>query len=191
MELRALDAGNLTWRFNSRRLVTFVPAQEHLVAQAWPNWEQMLELHPELAPPIKRHDEALECLSDHVTRYYETLVSHQSVRAALKELVPEGDGPRIFGEDTPDAGAKVVAEYVINNVRRLGPHYSTADFWKQHQERFFAIRELPAVLTLWRAVEKTAMEFRESVVELIAVLKDLRNRLSLSAGVPIVERLAG
>ena len=51
MELRALDAGNLTWRFNSRRLVTFHPARERLSGEAWPNWEQMFELHPELAGP--------------------------------------------------------------------------------------------------------------------------------------------
>jgi len=189
MELRALDAGNLTWRFNSRSLVTLYPVRERLLVEAWPNWEQMSELHPELAPPIEKHDQALARLFDRVTKYYDALVNHPAVAAALKETVPEGEAANIFGQDTPDAGAKVVAEYVVNNVRRVFQYHATAEFWSHHRERFFAIRDLPDVRPLWQETERAAKEFRGSVVELIAALKGFRNRLSLGAGVPIVERL--
>lgn len=192
MESAALKTGNLTWRYRDGRLVSLVPVKSHLVGEAWPNWEQLLELHPELVPSVDGHDRSLEQLASNVKKYFDALATYPVLGQLLRESTDLGPASReIFGATPPEEYASIVAEYIVNNVHRLPPYYSTAAFWNAHQEEFFALRERSDIGPLWRATEDGAKRFESTLDQLLTTLRHFRNALSLTANVPILESLAG
>ena len=192
MESGALKMGNLTWRYQQGRLVSFVPVRSHLVAEAWPNWDQLLGLHPEFVPDIDAHDEALERLAAEVWKYFADLVNHPALLQLLSESIESTPHPKeIFGANPPEEYPSVVAEYIVNNVHRLPPYYTTATFWNAHQEKFFVLRERADIGPSWRATEDAAKRFEATLDDLVTTLRHFRNSLSLTANVPILESLAG
>lgn len=67
-EASALAEGDLTWRYQVRRLVSIVPVRQHLVADAWDNLDQMLSIHPGCKPALDQHDEQVRVLLDAAVR---------------------------------------------------------------------------------------------------------------------------
>jgi hypothetical protein len=192
MELGAMKMGNLTWRYRDCRLVSLVPVKSHLVADAWPNWEQLLELHPELVPPVEAHDRALEQLAAEVRKYFAAVVNNPTLLQLLSESIESAmPSTEIFGAIPPEEYPCVVAEYIVNTIHRLPSYYSTAAFWNTHQEEFFALRELSDIGPSWRATEEAAKSFEAILDDLLTTLRRFRNTLSLDANVPIFESLAG
>jgi hypothetical protein len=188
-EAAVLADRNLTWRFQLNLLASLVPVQSHLMADAWDNLEQFLSLHPECCGPIEEHDGKLQVLFDACKRLHSKL-AHGSVLQTVYRSVtpPETDVASVFGAYPTEHYLDVLAEYIINDVRRLPNYYSTAAFWNQHSTEFLAVRESEEIRPYWEATENARAQFAEGVVNLINVLKIVRNDLSLSAGVPIVER---
>jgi hypothetical protein len=84
---------------------------------------------------------------------------------------------------------KAIAEYIINGARRLPDYYTLARPWNDHRDDFIAALEVPEVAQARQAATAAADAFKAPVRELTDKLKEFRNGLSLSMGVPIVDRL--
>jgi hypothetical protein len=191
-EAAVLAGGNLTWRSELRRLASLVPVQSHVPAEAWDNYDQFRALNPQCEQPIQEHDRLLLLLFNSCETLATRLVESRTMRTTFSkavETMPPTDVAAIFGACVPDRYLDVITEYIINNVQRLPGYYSTSHFWNEHSLEFLAIRESDEIRPYWEATIDASRQFSSAVVQLIGVLTELRNSLSLSAGVPIVEQL--
>jgi hypothetical protein len=190
-----LNSGNLTWRFRSRGLVSPIAVRSFLANAVHDNLDQFLSLHPECVGPIQEHDKGLHLLVESCRELESRLINSKEMQALFQRLtIPEALGGRsaaeIFGAIHPDDWLKVVAEYMINKVDKLPDYYSTAGFWNEYGHEFLKLRDSPEITIAWWTTHNLAIQFLQAVNRLIDLLKKVRNDLSLSAGVPIVEHLA-
>jgi hypothetical protein len=194
-EASVLSRGDLTWRFESRGPVSLVPVRSLLMNAAQDNLEQFLSLHPECAGPIQEHDTALQLLVESCRELESRLIHSEEMQTLFQRLTtPEALGGRdvavIFGATLPVNWLKVLAEYIINNVERLPHYYTTAAFWNEHSGEFLKLRNSAEIRPAWETTLTATKRFSQEVDRLIDLLKKVRNELSLTAGVPIVEHLA-
>jgi hypothetical protein len=194
IEASVLDTGYLTWRFRSRGLVSPIAVRSLLIGAVQDNLDQFLSLHPECVGPIEEHDKGLQLLVDSCRELESRLITSKEMQALFQRLTsPEALGGRdvaeIFRAIRPEDRLKVVVELMINSVSELPGYYSIADFWYVHHAEFLKLREIPAIWPFWKTTYHAAERFLQDVNRLIDVLTKVRNDLSLSAGVPIVESL--
>lgn len=194
-EAGVLRRGDLTWRFESGRPVSLVPVRSLLMDAYQDNLDQFLSLHPECGGPMQDHDAALQLLVESCRELESRLIHSEAMQKLFQRLTtPEALGGRdvaeMFRAVLSDNRLKALAEYIINNVERLPRYYSTADFWNERSGEFLKLRESPEIEPAWEANVSAAARFSQEVDQLMGVLKKVRNELSLSAGVPIVEHLA-
>jgi hypothetical protein len=194
-EAGVLRRGDLTWRFESKRPVSLVPVRSMVTDAFQDNLEQFLSLHPECAGPMQEHDTALQLLVESCRQLESALVNSKEMEALFQRLTtPDALGGRdiaeIFGKVLSFNWLKALAEYIINNVERLPRYYSTAEFWNEHSGEFLMLRQSPEVRPAWESTVSATTRFSQQVDRLIELLKQVRNELSLAAGVPIVENLA-
>jgi hypothetical protein len=193
-EAGVLSCGDLTWRFRSRAPLSLVPVRSLIMDAVRDNLDQFLSLHPECAGPMQEHDTRLQLLVDSCRELESRLIQSKEMQALFQRLTtPEALGGRvaaeIFGAIRPDDWLKVVAEYIINGVQQLPDYYTTSDFWNVYGGEFLRLRDSPEVRPAWEATVSATARFSQEVDRLIDLLKKVRNELSLSAGVPIVENL--
>ena len=182
-EANLLAHRNFTWKTEVRRFATLVPVREHLVDEAQPNFDQFLSLHPEYNPPIAEHDRRLAPLAEACDRLQQALIEAETLRKVLdREKVQQSD---------MDFCVRLIAEYVINDAQTLPDYYTIAAIWNRHRDEFRAALQTNGVSPAWQATMEAAGTFETAVRELIDKLSAFRNELSLSSGVPIVDRLTG
>jgi hypothetical protein len=194
-EADVLARGNLTWKTEVQRFASLVPVREHLVEEVHPNLEQILALHPEFDPPIAEHDRRLPPLAEACLRLQEALLECKVLRDAFDRAAsaapPDKKLAEYLGGLDPQDHVKFIAENLINSVRKLPSYYITAPLWNRHRDEFAAALKTPEVSPFWQATVAATAGFATAVHELMDTLKAFRNDLSISAGVPIVERLTG
>jgi hypothetical protein len=191
-ELKLLRAGNLTWRFSHQRMVSLYPLAEHLAPAALDNYEQFVSLFPQCREPIAKHDALVEELNERCLNLQNVLAECQAMREAFAKATAgwsEQDLGACFSAVRPEDRLKGLAEYIIDSTGHLPDYYTTASLWNQHRADFVKIRESPEVRQNWESTLNTAGELRRSVEGLITTLTSLRNELSLSLDVPIVDRV--
>jgi thioredoxin-like negative regulator of GroEL len=176
-EATVLAHGNLTWKTEVHRLASLVPVREHLVEEAHPNLDQILSLYPEFNAPIAEHDRRLAPLAEACGRLQDALLGSKVLREAVGKV-----------ETIPPAAAefsrRAIAEYIINDARKLPDYYTLAKPWNDHRDDFMAALEVPEVSRARQATKAAADALGTAVRELIDKLKAFRNDLSLSRGGP-------
>jgi hypothetical protein len=182
-EADVLARGNLTWKIEVQRFASLVPIREHLMEEVHPNLEQMLSLHPEFNAPIAEHDRLLAPLAEACLRLQKALLESGALREAV------GRVETIQSEEAAEFSREAIAEYIINGVRKLPDYYTLAKIWNQRRDEFMAALKEPDVSRARHATTEAARAFEAAVFGLIGKLKAFRNELSLSKGVPIVDRL--
>jgi hypothetical protein len=195
IEASVLETQYLTWRSRSKGLVSPIAVRSLLTGAVQDNLDQFLSLHPECVAPIQEHDKGLQLLVDRCRDMEFRLINSKEMQALYQRLTsPEALGGRsideIFRATHPDDRLNVVAEYMINSVNTLPEYYSTAAFWNKYGGEFLMFRNSPEISPVWTATYDAAQRFLQNVKRLIEVLTKVRNDLSLSAGVPIVESSA-
>jgi hypothetical protein len=194
-EATVLSHGNLTWKTEVGRLASLVPVREHLVDEAQPNFEQMLSLHPELNAPIAEHDRRLVPLAKDCGRLQEALIGSRVLREALDRVASASPPDKKLAEylgglDLQDQ-LTFIAENIINSVQKLPSYYIAAPTWNRNRGEFLAALKTSDVSPFWQATLDSTARFTTAVHDLMGKLKAFRNELSLSNGVPIVDRLSG
>ena len=126
-EAAVLERGDLTWRFEQRRLASLVPVKEQLMPGAWPNYDQFIGRYAECLPLIKEHDLLQEELLESCRALEKRLLESKAMQdlfARTTAGLSAADLGSCFGATQPNDYLKVFAEYIINSVERL-PHYYT------------------------------------------------------------------
>jgi hypothetical protein len=194
-EASVLERGNLTWKAEVGRLASLVPVRDHLVEEVQPNFEQMLSLHPEFNAPIAEHDQRLLPLAKACGRLQEALVDSRVLRVTLDEVASASPPDKKLAEYLAGLDYKdrlmFIAENIINSVQKVPSYYITAPIWNQHRDEFVAVLKTAEVSPFWQTRLGAAAGFATAVHELMDKLRAFRNELSLSNGVPIVDRLSG
>jgi hypothetical protein len=194
IESDALSQGNLTWRLRTQSPVSLVPVRSLLMDLVQANLDQFLSLHSECIGPIQEHDAELARLVECCRKLHAKLIASEEMQATFRRLTTPGElrgatVDQIFGAVQPHDWLSVLAEYMINDIGQLSDFYSTADFWNEHGAEFLKLRTSEEIRPFWEDVVRAKDRFSHAVEQLISVFKQVRNDLSLSAGVPIVERL--
>jgi hypothetical protein len=165
------------------------------VEDVHPNLDQMLSLHPEFNAPIAEHDRRLPPLAEACRRLQEALIERRVLGQVLDRVIlerpPDKSVAQFLGGFETEDHLKVITDCVINSVGKLPGYYETAPIWNTHRDEFVAVLKAVEVSPLWQATTEARNAFETAVRELMDKLKAFRNELSLSAGVPIVDRLAG
>jgi hypothetical protein len=194
-EATVLERGNLTWKTEVQRLASLVPVREHLVEEVYPNLDQILSLHPEFNVPIGEHDRRLPPLAQACGRLQEALLESKFLRQALDRVIlerpPDKSSAQFLGGFERGDHLTVITECIINSVGKLPGYYETAPIWNKHRDEFVAVLKTVEVSPLWQATTEARGAFETAVRDLIDKLKAFRNELSLSTGVPMVDRLTG
>jgi hypothetical protein len=195
VEATVLAEGNLTWKAEAQRLASLVPVREHLVEEVQPNFEQILMSYPEFNAPIAEHDRRLEPLAKACRRLQEALIRSTELRDAfnrvLSAIPPDKKLAEYLGGLASEDQLSFIAENIINSVQRLPSYYITAPIWNRHRDDFVAALKAAEVSPSWQATAEAAAGLATAVHELMDKLKAFRNDLSMSTGVPIVDRLTG
>jgi hypothetical protein len=194
-EADVLARGNLTWKTEVQRFASLVPVREHLIEEVHPNLDQILSLHPEFNAPIAEHDKRLPPLTEACLRLQVALTASGVLGQALDRVIlerpPDKSVDQFLGGFDPEDHLKVITDCVINSVGKLPGYYETAPIWNKHRDQFVAVLRTVEVSPLWQATTTARGAFETAVGELMDKLKAFRNELSLSTGVPIVDRLTG
>ncbi len=78
------------------------------------------------------------------------------------------------------------AEYVINGIRDLSPHYSFSEFWKEAGAQYMKLRSDPALRPSFDSLTATGKLLETQASALRQEVKSLQERLADSAGLPPV-----
>jgi hypothetical protein len=189
-EAAVLEKGDLTWRFEQRRLASLVPVRHQLVPGAWPNYDQFIGRYPECQPLINEHDRLVAELLESCRALEKRLVESNAMQELFKRTtvgLSDVDLGNCFGATQSDDYLKVLAEYIINRVERLPHYYTTAIFWNQHGQEFLGLRESEEIRPVWEATLDARTRFSRAIAQVSTSLRTLREDLSYSAGVPIVD----
>ena len=194
-EADVLARGNLTWKTEVQRFASLVPVREHLMEEVYPNLDQMLSLHPEFNAPIAEHDRRLPPLAEACRRLQESLTESRALGKVLDRVIlerpPDTSVGQFLGGFDPEDHLKVITDCVVNSAGKLPGYYETARIWNKHRDEFVAVLKTVEISPLWHATTEASVAFDEAVRDLMDKLKAFRNEVSLSTGVPIVERLTG
>lgn len=175
-ELGLLDRENLTWRSSTGRCEFIRRVQEYVDPTQWPNYYDFLADHSTFVAGFKQHDSQLEKLNGLAKEIYEWMLTWGDFSVALEDLLNKYDsqkgtlppsGPNIidFRNDIP----KHAAEYLINDIHDLAPHYTFSGFWKvasgslmdfRYHPRFQPLRKTTHNLALTSSRLKQALESR-------------------------------
>ena len=192
-ESSLLSEGNLTWRLRPPGLASLVGVRVRVLSDE--NLGQFLDLHPEIAQLVEKHDRECDALSESCRTLETRLVQSREMRTVFDEttapdrLPPGTDVARIFGAYGPEDYLNVLAEDIINGVERLPSYYTTAEYWNLNSRRFLALRDTEEIRPFWRKTNKAAKRLAQTVEVLTGALRKVRNDLSLLVGVPIVEQV--
>jgi hypothetical protein len=193
MEANLLRRRNWSWRFRPEGLRSFIPVRQHLVAEAWDNYDQFLSFHPDLKPLVDKHDSGVQALLERCSAYERALVTSEALRNQYRRMAAEcpstlsEDIARQFGPYSSEEDfIALLAEYIVNNVCELPPHYHTSRLWNHYREDLIGLRELPELRRHYEAVEAAGDDLKNAVALLGATLRDTRSSLSVTHDVPIV-----
>jgi hypothetical protein len=183
LELALIEKRNWTFSFRPRVLELIRPLNRYVETRAWPNYEQLLQLDPQLSAKISEHDHEVNDLLNAVARVYDVLMTSQEFYDQCESLltaenVAEIGYPNqqaIFGAYDPADYRSLIAQYVINNSGELPSYYSSARFWNHHRQ------ELLGSLN-FRLASKTYESARDHGKRLAEISRDLVDRLKLLRG---------
>ncbi len=143
-EIHFLNQGNLTWRYYSRRCEYIRPVQEYVQNGHWPNYEDFLADNPSFTRKFSVHDEAVGEAELLAGRFYDTLLQSPLFRTEVDNYLKEYEAavnptePSLYTlEHMKEELPKYVAEYLINEVKALPPHYTTHKFWEKYSASFW------------------------------------------------------
>jgi hypothetical protein len=201
-ERNLLAKENWTWRFEQQSLLSIGSIRSIISFEALDNLDQFLDLGPSSTQAARRlmdqHDERALRLTAACRRFHKTLKNSQELRKAYGHL---GEEDRIslrpgqtldslFGAYPRENHLDVLAEHIVNGTSLLPSYFSTAPLWNQYREELLKIRNASSIRPCWKESKRAGQAPNGSAKELIDLLRDVRQDLSLEYDLPLVEARA-
>lgn len=139
-----MEKRNLTWRYYARRCEYIRPIEEYVQSGHWPNYQDFLADNPEFGELFAPHDTSVTEAESRAAKFYDLLIQSTIFQKEVKQSLQEYEGalkpsePGFYSlaymeDDLP----KYVAEFLVNEVETLPPHYTAHKFWKQYHASFW------------------------------------------------------
>ena len=200
MELVLIGKRNWTFSFRPPMLELIRPVRRYLDDSGSTNLEQIEQLNVVLSLFLEAHDNAIGRLFDGALALHEALVtSAEFVKVCDSLLTPErlrelgcGDLGQVFGTFFPESDRyKLLAQFVVNNLGELPPHYAAAKFWERNREALMNCLDLPGVREHHASTLQAGSRLADASQKLLIQLKDLRLNLSVLHDVPFAPGRSG
>lgn len=175
-ESRAIQR-NWSFRCPTQDFEFLWPIRKMVAVPYLPNPEQLLRYRNELKGLADLHDRTLETLGTAARTAYDRVLHNERFRALAAST------------GMPDSEHEYLAEYVVNGLRDLAPHYSHHDVWNRHGPQFLNLRKDPALSNEFSALEEIGRSFEKSVKSLLTAVSTLQGQLSDTYKLPPVDQL--
>ena len=179
IEKSFLQEKNWTWGYETKDLDFILPLERYIDSASLPNLEDFLKAYPSIGQEWKKHEDIRRALSENCLIAF----NHLIVLKAFKEKVESSCS--IFGEYPGGAVPekdfdKLIAKYVVNQIKDLPGHYTTSTFWARFGHEFFEFRTGKELEKL----DLSGKQLEEHDDHLLTKLKDLRSTLCEEHDVP-------
>lgn len=175
IEKNFLKDHNWTWRYSSGKLEFIHPVQRYLDYASLPNFEDFLRANPKFQKLFDRHDQLLEKLDKECRQALQSLNTSQlfreNVQRLLSEYITSGTGEGYPGGAVPEKDFhKLIAQYIINNIKEFPGHYTIWKFWGRFGEDLLEFR----TGEVFQRLDETGEYMEHHDEMLIKKLEDLR-----------------
>lgn len=144
IESAFLRKKNWTFRFYSGELEFVRPLDEYVEFAAKPNLEDFLESNQEDRRIMAGRDQARNVLREECRGAHAYLVGQEAFREKVSSCGDQFTGAGEFRLEVThmprEEFHKLVAEWIVNNIRSLPEHYGTSRFWSQFGNDLMAFR---------------------------------------------------
>lgn len=175
VEERRGSGGNWSFRCETQDFEFLWPVSKMIAAPYMANLEQLLRYRQELKKRIDTHDRALNSLRTAARAAYDRIVQSELFR------------PLAASTAVPERERKYLAEYVVNELRDLPPHYSYHDVWNREGAQFLGLRDHPSLATEFHSLEAAGLEFVKSIKALRTAVSLLQVELADAYKLPPVD----
>jgi hypothetical protein len=183
VEKSFLDSQNWTWRYRTNSLEFIGPLESYVDSISLPNFEDFFIGNSRLEQMRKEHEELRETLSQCCHKAFTHLDKLDAFRnrvAASLSSYRESAAENPAGAIPDSDFYKLIAQYVINNIRELPGHYTTSGFWAERGKEFLEFR----TVDVFRKLDAAGKHLSERDEKLLQTLKNLRAKLSQEFDVP-------
>ncbi len=160
-------------------MLSIRPLENYIDTPALPIFEEFFDEYPKLNRQREKHDELWAALLENCRVAFDSLLEssdfQEKVRMTLSEF-PEYPGGAVPREDF----VKLIAQYVVNNIRQLPSHYTTAHFWSRFGQEFLALRTPEA----FNRLDASGHQFLEFDGKLVTTFKNFGSELRKEYDIP-------
>ncbi|MBI5197283.1 MAG: hypothetical protein HZA19_01610 [Nitrospirae bacterium] len=173
IEKKFLDDRNWTWRYLIGELEFIRPLKFYLDQPMWHNFDDFLRANPKFQKQIDGHDQLLDKLTKECQKASGDLVTSKSFQGKVGKL---RSNYQQGGEDYPGGKVpekdftKLVAQYLVNNIKELPEYYTISKFWSRFGEELLHFRTGQT----FQVLNKAGEQLEKYDVVLIKKLKDLQ-----------------
>lgn len=186
-----LTQKNWSWRYITGSFEYLWPIEYLLDASYRDNLSAFCDWYGEASRAIRAHDSKLSELAALCNiafrRLFETsnfpaAVQEANTLAAKKGIDLEGARGAVPADQWP----RLIGEYLINNVRTLPEHYTTAPFWKEAGEIVLRVRNSKDLRDQFGALERAGTELMQAAESAEHALLSIRQTYTRQFGIPPV-----
>ena len=184
IESAFLGKKNWTFRFRSGELEFVRPLDEYVEFAAKPNLEDFLESNQEDTRIMAGRDQARNVLREECRAAHAYLAGQEAFQQKVSSCGDQFTGAGEFGLEVTHMPRgefhKLVAEWIINNIRSLPEHYGTSRFWSQFGDELMAFR----IGEVFQQADQAGALLQRSNDEVSARLRETRKQLAEEHDVP-------
>jgi hypothetical protein len=186
-----LLARNWSWRYSTGTLEFLWPVESYIDPLYRDNFAEFLVWYPNAREVIRLHDAALHNLVAACNMVFRRLwavgdlasaVMEADAMATRKGIIVEQARGAVPAEQWP----RLLAEYLINNVRVLPEHYTTASYWREAGPIILKVRDAPSLREDFEKLDRAGETTATAVQDVETVLLSIRRHYTKSFGFPPV-----
>lgn len=185
VEKSFLKDKNWTWRYETKSLEFIFPLEKYIDSASLPNFEDFLKANPQIERKRKKHEELRAALSENCQIAFNHLVSLKDFQNKISSSLalyqreePTSEHPR--GAVPEKDFHKLIAQYVVNQIKDLPSHYTTSKFWMRFKDKLFEFR----IGNEFEKLDASGRQLEDDDDRLLITLQDLRSALSEEYDVP-------
>jgi hypothetical protein len=200
VEWDCLERNDWTWNHWRGALESIRPIDRHLDYAVLANLRQFYRLNRDIYEVADNHDNLVSQLWNECATLQSLLEGSEELRALYVEAtLPENlaaiksDLNSLFGSSSSEQERlAILSEYIVNNRGDLPDYYTVAPLWNAWRDRLLALRRnaTPSITVHFEQAINTATKLKNLVEQLIGLLEDRRETLSIDNDVPPVNLAA-
>lgn len=180
-----------TWRHSTATFEYLWPLEAYVSPVYSDNLSAFLRWYPEAEGSFRDHDAALGTLAAAAQGLFNRLLEAREFTAAVSEADANAARADVNLEEAHGAVAaeqwpRLLAEYLINNVRSLADYYTTAAYWRVAGEGILHVRDAESLREPFAALDLAGDMLLQATERAGGALRAIRERYTERFGLPPV-----